>query len=392
MLSRDPRTVISDRCLLGGVSRFVFPVSFPGFLMIPVLDQKLTRYRELEQQLFDPVIATDHAKSSAIAKERGSLAKLVEPYLELLELDKSIKEAESIAAGEEPEMRAMAEEELTALRPKLTALHSRIEEQLLIDPAEDFSKLILEIRAGTGGDEAALFAGDLYEMYTRYARAKGWKVEEISYSPGEAGGFKEVTFGVEGDDVYQFLRYESGGHRVQRVPKTETQGRIHTSAATVAVLPEPDEVQVVINPQDIEWERMRAGGAGGQHVNKTESAVRIWYRKGTPDEMEVKCQDQRSQGKNYDRALRILRSRIYEIQQQKLHRERAEQRRTLIGSGDRSERIRTYNFPQNRLTDHRINLNLYKLDAIIAGEMSELIQALRDFDKKQRLGQLPPTA
>jgi peptide chain release factor 1 len=199
------------------------------------------------------------------------------------------------------------------------------------------------------------------------------------------------VFSITGDDAFQHLRYESGGHRVQRVPKTEQQGRIHTSAATVAVLPEPDEVQVEVREQDIEWERMRAGGAGGQHVNKTESAVRIWYKRGTPDELEVKCQDERSQHKNYERALRILRSRIYELQQKKLHRERAEQRRTLIGSGDRSERIRTYNFPQSRVTDHRINLNLYKLDAILAGGLGELIQALRDFDKKQRLGQTEKT-
>src|SRR5207247_6171552 len=216
------------------------------------------------------------------------------------------------------------------------------------------------------------------------ARDQGWKVEEISFSPGEMGGFKEVVFSVPGEDAFAHLRYESGGHRVQRVPKTEQQGRIHTSAATVAVLPEPDEVQIEIRDQDLKWERMRAGGAGGQHVNKTESAVRIWH---LPTGLDVKCQDERSQHKNYERALRILRSRLYEMQQQKIHRERAKQRRTLIGSGDRSDRIRTYNFPQNRLTDHRINLTLYKLDNIIAGNIGELIQALKDFDRQQKLGQ-----
>jgi peptide chain release factor 1 len=283
-------------------------------------------------------------------------------------------------------MAPLAEDELAQLRPRRDALQLKVEDQLLVDPGEDFDTLIVEIRAGTGGDEAALFAGNLYEMYTRYARTKGWKVEEIAYSPGEAGGFKEVSFGVKGDEVFRWLRYESGGHRVQRVPATETQGRIHTSAATVAVLPEPDEVQVTINPEDIEWERMRAGGAGGQHVNKTESAVRIWYKKGTPDEMEVKCQDERSQGKNYDQAMRILRSRLFEKQQAKLHQARADMRKSLIGTGDRNARIRTYNFPQNRVTDHRIEFTLYKLDAVMAGEMDAIIQPLLDHARKERLG------
>src|SRR5438270_2893635 len=250
------------------------------------------------------------------------------------------------AAEADPEMKRYAEEELAELRGKQQALQSRLEDFILSE-GEDYDSLIIEIRAGTGGDEAALFAGDLYSMYTHYARDRGWKVEDISFSPGEKGGFKEVVFGVSGDDAYTNLRYESGGHRVQRVPETEQQGRIQTSAATVAVMPEPDEVQVEIKPQDIEWERMRAGGAGGQHVNKTESAVRIWYKKGTPEEMEVKCQDERSQHKNYERAMRILRSRLYERQREQLHQARSEARRTLIGSGDRSERIRTYNFPQN---------------------------------------------
>jgi peptide chain release factor 1 len=357
--------------------------------MWETFEQSLRRYRELEQQLSNPVIIGDRARYTQTAKEHGSLAKSVKPYLEFKKISEDITQAEALAAAEaDPEMKRYAEEELTGLRARHQELRTRLEDLLLVDPGEDFGSVIMEIRAGTGGDEAALFAGALYDMYTHYARDQGWKVEDITFSPGEQGGYKEVVLSITGNDVYLHLRYESGGHRVQRVPKTEQQGRIHTSAATVAVLPEPDEVQVEVRDQDIEWERMRAGGAGGQHVNKTESAVRIWYKRGTPEELEVKCQDERSQHKNYDRAMRILRSRLYERQQQALHRQRAEQRRTQIGSGDRSERIRTYNFPQNRVTDHRINLNLYKLDAIIAGNLGEVVQALRDYDKKQRLGAL----
>jgi peptide chain release factor 1 len=355
--------------------------------MWPTFEQSLDRYRELEQLLADPAVVSDRARYTRAIKEHGALAKQVKPYLEYKKIQEDLAQAEALLAAEtDPAMRQYAEQELAELRGRRQALQERLEDALLAG-GEAYDSIIMEIRAGTGGDEAALFAGDLYDMYTHYARDQGWKVEDISFSPGEQGGFKEVVFGVTGEDAFAQLQYESGGHRVQRVPKTEQQGRIHTSAATVAVLPEPDEVQVEVRDQDIKWERMRAGGAGGQHVNKTESAVRIWYRQGTPDELEVKCQDERSQHKNFERAMRILRSRLYERQQQKLHQARAEQRRTLIGSGDRSERIRTYNFPQNRVTDHRINLTLYKLDAVIAGALGEVIGPLRDFDRKQRLGQ-----
>ena len=294
-----------------GVSRATFP-------MWPAFEQALARHQELETLLGDPAVIADRVRYTKLAKEHGSLQKMLKPYIEFLAATKEIDQAKAMLEGADDEMRAFVETELKTLTVRETELRSRLEDILLMG-GEDYSSIIMEIRAGTGGDEAAIFAGDLYRMYSQYARDHGWKIEEISFSPGEQGGYKEIVIGVSGDDAFQHLKYESGGHRVQRVPKTETQGRIHTSAATVAVMPEPDEVQVEIDEAaDIEWERMRAGGAGGQHVNKTESAVRIWYKKGTPDEMEVKCQDERSQSKNYERAMRAsCRSRVFEYQRGK---------------------------------------------------------------------------
>ncbi|MSQ94375.1 MAG: peptide chain release factor 1 [Gemmataceae bacterium] len=358
--------------------------------MWPAFEQALTRHHELETMLGDPTVIGDRMRYTKLAKEHGALQKTIKPYVEFLAVTDEMQQAKSMLDGADAEIQAMVAAELKTLGARESELRTRLEDILLMG-GEDYTSIIMEIRAGTGGDEAAIFAGDLLRMYTTYARDHGWKVEEISFSPGEQGGYKEIILSVSGDDAFQHLKYESGGHRVQRVPKTETQGRIHTSAATVAVMPEPDEVEVDIKDSDIEWERMRAGGAGGQHVNKTESAVRIWYRKGTPDEMEVKCQDERSQSKNYDRAMRVLRSRVFEYQREKLHKARSAQRKSLIGSGDRGERIRTYNFPQNRVTDHRINESWYQLDAIVLGGLSGVIDALRAFDRKQRLegGNLP---
>jgi peptide chain release factor 1 len=356
--------------------------------MWPAFEQAKARHEELERQLADPAVIADRPRYTKLAKEHGSLAKMVKPYQEFLQVEHDLKQAKAmlITVGDDADMEAMVKEEIASLQPRYDAGKGRLEDILLAGD-ENYDSVIMEIRAGTGGDEAAIFAGDLYRMYTMFAREHGWKVEDISFNPGEQGGYKEIVCSVTGDDVFQWLKFESGGHRVQRVPKTEQQGRIHTSAATVAVLPEPDEVQVEVKDSEIEWERMRAGGAGGQHVNKTESAVRIWYKRGTPEEMEVKCQDERSQHKNFERAMRILRSRLFERQQQQLHKVRADQRKSLIGSGDRSERIRTYNFPQNRLTDHRINLTLYKLDSIVNGNLTEMLQTLRDTEKKERLQQ-----
>jgi peptide chain release factor 1 len=345
------------------------------------------RFLELEAALVDPAVAADPARMTALAKERGALAKVALPYGRYLELGRQIAEAESLCAAETDfEMRSYAEAELDSLRARQQE-EGEVLRNLLYDRAAgtDRAGLIIEIRAGTGGDEAALFVRDLYEMYRRFAETMRWPFEPLELVPTELGGFREVSFGVKGDGAFRNLQFESGGHRVQRVPETETQGRIHTSLATVAVLPEPEEVDIVIRPEDLEVETMTAGGPGGQHQNKTASAVRMTH---VPSGLVVVCRDERSQHKNRAKALRILRSRLFEQSEEKARSERAEARRTLIGSGDRSQRIRTYNFPQNRVTDHRIGLTLYNLDRVIQGDLLPLTTALIDHDRREQLGEV----
>jgi peptide chain release factor 1 len=284
--------------------------------------------------------------------------------------------------------RAYAQTELDQLATQLDSLKIELEDLATAGDSITRGGLIMEIRAGTGGDEAALFAGDLFEMYQRYADTQKWKLEVITVNPSDIGGYKEITFSVTGEGAFHQLQFESGGHRVQRVPETETQGRIHTSAATVAVLPEATEIEVNITPDDLRIDTFHASGPGGQKVNKTESAIRITH---LPTGTVVQCQDEKSQHKNKAKAMRVLRSRVLEAKQRQAQQERAEQRRTLIGSGDRSERIRTYNFPQNRITDHRVNVSIHKLDQMIQGNLDELISALLEFDRQERLGGNNPT-
>ncbi len=285
----------------------------------------------------------------------------------------------------DPGAQEYVQAEVAELEQKLATARTELEDLATAGDAATRGGLIMEIRAGTGGDEAALFAGDLFNMYSHFIQNRGWKMELMDATEGEMGGFKEITFSVNGEGAFQQLQFESGGHRVQRVPETEAQGRIHTSAATVAVLPEATEAEIDIRDEDLKIDTMRAGGPGGQKVNKTESAVRITH---IPSGIVVKCQDEKSQHKNRAKAMKVLRSRLLEATERKIHEERATQRRTLIGSGDRSERIRTYNFPQGRLTDHRIGLTLYKLDQIIKGDLDELIAALVEFDRQERLKNL----
>ncbi|WP_437229030.1 peptide chain release factor 1 [Planctomicrobium sp. SH661] len=351
--------------------------------MFPSLQAKLKRFEELERQLQDPEILGNATQLVEIQREYGGLRKVAHSVRTFNQMGEDIAVAREMVASEtDADSRAYAQEELDQLESSRSELQAELEEIVTAGDSITRGGLIMEIRAGTGGEEAALFAGDLFNMYSRFVEMRGWKMELMESAPSEMGGFKEIVFSVAGEGAYHQLQFESGGHRVQRVPETEAQGRVHTSAATVAVLPEASEVELVINDEDLVIETMRAGGPGGQKVNKTESAVRITH---VPTGVVVKCQDEKSQHKNKAKAMRVLRGRILEAQQRQAAEERASQRRTLIGSGDRSERIRTYNFPQGRCTDHRIGLTLYKLDQIMQGNLDELITSLLDFDRQERL-------
>jgi peptide chain release factor 1 len=348
--------------------------------MRELLEKNLARFEELARQLADPAIYADSAKSAAVARERGALARTASKYRRFKELNAEIADARGMIEGDDLDMRELAEAELPKLIDEREALWNELLSLTLGGADANRTRCVMEIRAGTGGDEAALFARDLYEMYKHYAESKGWKIEVLDHSPTELGGFKEVSLALEGEGVYRELQYESGGHRVQRVPDTETQGRIHTSAATVAVMPEPEDVEVNLKPDDYRIDKFCASGPGGQHVNKTESAIRLThYETG----IVVSCQDEKSQHKNLAKALRVLKTRVYEVKREAEEKKRSEERRTLVGSGDRSQRIRTYNFPDNRVTDHRIGLTLYKLDQIIAGNLQPVTDALVDYDRQQ---------
>lgn len=350
------------------------------------LEQLQSKLSDLETRMSLPEVSSDPKKMQECMREYGHQKMLAECAAKVIGLADSISESEAILSDSDSdeELCEMAEMELTEVKEQLPIAEREMEIALIPPDPTDSRNVIIEIRAGIGGDEAGLFCGDLYRMYTRYFDVKGWKHRMLDVSPSESGGYKEVSFSVEGENVYKALKHEGGTHRVQRVPQTETQGRVHTSAATVAVLAEAEEVDIEIRNEDLRIDTYRAQGAGGQHVNTTDSAIRITHE---PTGTVVQCQDERSQHKNKAAAMKMLRARIYDEQQRKAAAEQASERKSMVGSGDRSEKIRTYNYPQNRLSDHRINLTLYKLDRIMEGSLDEILTALYEHDIELRIKQ-----
>ncbi len=349
-----------------------------------LIDQRRRRFAELSEAIEDPSLFTDSKRAGEVMREHRRVKESLDLWDELTRLREQLADNEEVARGEDEELAELAREEIPELEARIPELEEKLQYALLpSDPDED-RDAIVEIRAGAGGDEASLFAADLLRMYQRHAENRGWKTEHLGSSPSEVGGFKEVVLRVTGEEVFRFLKYESGVHRVQRVPTTETQGRIHTSTVTVAVLPEAEEVDVQIRPDELRIEVCRAGGAGGQHVNRTESAVQVFH---LPTGIMVRCEDGRSQGQNKERALQILRSRLYEQKQREEQERYSATRRKLIGSGDRSEKIRTYNFPQSRITDHRIGLTTHNLDGVLDGALDEITEALQREEMAERLAE-----
>ena len=343
------------------------------------------KYRELESLISDPAVLADMPMWQKLSREHAQLAPVVEKYREYKKVREGLLEAKAIFDDNpDADMRRLAEDEIAELRPRLEALERELPILLLPKDPNDAKNVIVEIRGGVGGEEAALFAGDLFRMYARYAERRGWRVDVIDKNATEIGGFKEISFSVDGAGAYSFLKYESGTHRVQRVPVTESSGRIHTSAVTVAVLPEAEEVEVEIAPADLRIDTYCASGAGGQYVNRTETAIRITH---LPTGIVVQCQDEKSQLKNKEKAMRVLRARILEAAREEQAATVAADRKSQVGSGDRSERIRTYNFPQGRVTDHRIGLTLHKLAAVLDGDLDELLAALITADQAEKLRQ-----
>ncbi|MDR1566093.1 MAG: peptide chain release factor 1 [Treponema sp.] len=339
------------------------------------LDSLLRRYEELSRLIQDPELVKDQNRYRSVMKEYSQVSEIAAANGEIANFSAQLQDAKALIQEEkDPGIKELAREEIRELETRINDAEDRLKFLLIPKDPLDEKNIIMEIRAGTGGEEAALFAADLFRMYSRFAETKGWKFEIMNSNETELGGLKEIVFSISGKNVYENLRYESGVHRVQRVPATEASGRIHTSAVTVAVLPEADETEIEIHQEDLRIDVMRAGGPGGQCVNTTDSAVRITH---IPSGIVVHCQDEKSQIKNKAKAMRILRARIYEMEEAKAASERAEARKSQVGTGDRSERIRTYNFPDNRLTDHRIGLTLYKLDRIIEGEIEEVFDALK---------------